>query len=263
MASLKPDGDKFVSFSQDASSSIFHTSTPMVARVIEVSGSPGTSFSPNVKDNICETSRTGSFRSSKTESRDTSVANESNNGQTCLFPFVFKPDSSEGCSTQNSQGPKRKGDIEFELQMEMAIAATAARMTTFADSKMGSNMGHAHSNLPSFSSPFKRMKDFFGGVHSFSHGISTAIGSRRVGSPIYWAEVYCSGENLSGKWVHVDAVNAIIDEEQKVEAVVAACRKTLRYVVAFAGNGAKDVTRRFFFSLILYAFAIFYILHFL
>jgi xeroderma pigmentosum group C-complementing protein len=67
----------------------------------------------------------------------------------------------------------------------------------------------------------------------------------KVGSPLYWAEVYCSEEKLTGKWVHIDAVNLIIDGEDKVEAMVAACKASLRYVVAFAGQGAKDVTRRF------------------
>ncbi|KAI7745294.1 hypothetical protein M8C21_017215, partial [Ambrosia artemisiifolia] len=75
--------------------------------------------------------------------------------------------------------------------------------------------------------------------------ISTAVGSRKTGAPLYWAEVYCCGENSTGKWVHVDAVNAIVDGEHKVEAAAAACKTKLRYVVAFAGQGAKDVTRRY------------------
>ena len=52
---------------------------------------------------------------------------------------------------------------------------------------------------------------------------------------------------MAGRWVHVDVVNDIIDGEQKVEVASAVCRKPLRYVVAFAGGGAKDVTRRFAF----------------
>ena len=44
--------------------------------------------------------------------------------------------------------------------------------------------------------------------------------------------------------MHVDVVNDLIDAERKVEASSAVCKKPLRYVVAFAGNGAKDVTRR-------------------
>nr|GEV31074.1 DNA repair protein RAD4 isoform X1 [Tanacetum cinerariifolium] len=54
---------------------------------------------------------------------------------------------------------------------------------------------------------------------------------------------YYSGENSTGKWVHVDVVNAIIDGEHDVEAANAACKTSLRYVVAFAGRGAKDVTQ--------------------
>lgn len=50
---------------------------------------------------------------------------------------------------------------------------------------------------------------------------------------------------MDGRWVHVDAVNGTIDAEQNVEAAAAACRMLVRYVVAFAGGGAKDVTRRY------------------
>lgn len=250
VASLKPDGDKSDYFSQDAGGSIFCTSTPMVAKKNETSSSPSKSFSPNEKDSACETSHRSSCKRSNAESKDSASANESSNKQPCPLVFELKHDSSGACHTQISQGPKRKGDIEFSLQMEMAISATAAGIANIADGKMGSSMGNPNSNLPNFISPFKRMKKVVSEGSSSSHGISTAIGSRRVGSPLYWAEVYCSGENLTGKWVHVDAVNAIIDEEEKVEALAAACKRSLRYVVAFAGNGAKDVTRRFFFSLI-------------
>jgi len=102
------------------------------------------------------------------------------------------------------------------------------------------------SNSSDVSSPFKRIRKI-ANEESSSQGISTALGSRKIGSPLYWAEVYCSGENLTGKWVHVDAVHDIVDGEQKVEAAADACKTSLRYVVAFAGLGAKDVTRRFCF----------------
>jgi xeroderma pigmentosum group C-complementing protein len=42
----------------------------------------------------------------------------------------------------------------------------------------------------------------------------------------------------------VDAVNGIVDGEEKVEATVAVCRRPLIYAIDFAGNGAKDVKRR-------------------
>jgi xeroderma pigmentosum group C-complementing protein len=50
-------------------------------------------------------------------------------------------------------------------------------------------------------------------------------------------ELYC-------RWVHVDAARGVVDGAEKVEGAAAACRLPLRYVVAFAGSGAKDITRR-------------------
>lgn len=46
------------------------------------------------------------------------------------------------------------------------------------------------------------------------------------------------------RWVHVDATRGIVDGADQVEGATAACRSPLRYVVVFAGAGAKDVTRR-------------------
>ncbi|EPS64981.1 hypothetical protein M569_09796, partial [Genlisea aurea] len=119
---------------------------------------------------------------------------------------------------------KRKGDVEFELQMEVALAATAIISS-----------GSPNATTP----PYKKLK------RDFSNGLSTAMGSKKTGAPIYWSEVFCNGENLTGRWVHVDAVSAIVDGEGNVEAAAAACKKSLRYAVAFSGNGAKDVTRRY------------------
>lgn len=42
----------------------------------------------------------------------------------------------------------------------------------------------------------------------------------------------------------MDATRGIVDGADQVEGATAACRSPLRYVVAFAGTGAKDVTRR-------------------
>ncbi|CDP01628.1 unnamed protein product [Coffea canephora] len=150
---------------------------------------------------------------------------------------------SHACLAAKSDRPKRKGDLEFEMQLEMALSATAIENSkAIMNSDLVDVCGTNSKQFP----PAKKMKVVGAEGSSVSpHGMSTAIGSRKIGAPLYWAEVYCSGENLTGKWVHVDAVNAIIDGEQKVEVAVAACRKSLRYVVAFAGNGAKDVTRRY------------------
>lgn len=248
VAPLKPGAENYASPSQDggkAGAGIFSTSTLMVAKP-KASGSrpPVRSIQFKEEHNIHETSPGGS-RSSKSgnkavnssKSEGFTVIDESSNR---ALPSEGQSDSS-GVGTSKSQALKRKGDLEFELQMEMALAATA----------VGSNEGNnikedvkiLNGNYSSdVSSPFKRVKR----IQSVeSQGVSTAIGSRKVGSPLFWAEVFCSGENMSGKWVHVDVVNAIIDGEEKVEAAAAACKTSLRYVVAFAGRGAKDVTRRY------------------
>ncbi|KAH9604354.1 hypothetical protein KSS87_023944 [Heliosperma pusillum] len=137
---------------------------------------------------------------------------------------------------------KRKGDLEFEMQLQMAMAATSVETPEMKPVESTScSLNHPLNSL----SPFKKLKRIAEESPSSSHVISTAIGSKKVGAPLYWAEVFCNGENLSGKWVHIDAVNSIIDGELKVEALAAACKSSLRYVVAFAGHGAKDVTRRY------------------
>ncbi|PON89056.1 DNA repair protein Rad [Trema orientale] len=250
VASLKPYGDKSDYFSQDASRSskgVFSNSTPMVAKKSEVFVSQGKPFSPSERDNVCRTSLRGSYKSkdcqftSNTQHEDSPYNYELNSRDDCSLACEAKQDSSEACLTPKAKGSKRKGDVEFELQMEMALSSTAVGTV---DSKIQSDT-NCSNNVSNFSSPSKRVKKIVSEESSSSIGISTAIGSKRVGSPLYWAEVYCNGENLTGRWVHVDAINAIIDEEMKVEAVAAACKMSLRYVVAFAGNGAKDVTRRY------------------
>lgn len=149
-------------------------------------------------------------------------------------------DISEACHTKKSKELKRRGDLEFEMQMQMALSAMAVPTV---DIKIGSDNNDLDSNVA------KRLKRTVCEESQFSsQSISTAVGSRKEGSTLYWAEVYCNGENSTGKWLHIDAINAIIDGEQKVEAVAAACKTPLRYVVAFAGNGAKDVTRRLLFA---------------
>ncbi|XP_004289443.1 PREDICTED: DNA repair protein complementing XP-C cells homolog [Fragaria vesca subsp. vesca] len=216
VASLKPEADKTDWSSEDASrlsKGIFSTATPMVARK-NVPVSPATSSERN---SVGETPQIGSYKY-------TLACEEWN-------------DISEACHTKKSKELKRRGDLEFEMQMQMALSATAVPT---ADIKLGSDNNDSDSNVA------KRLKRTVCEESQFSsQSISTAVGSRKEGSPLYWAEVYCNGENLTGKWLHIDAINAIIDGEQKVEAVAAACKTPLRYVVAFAGNGAKDVTRRY------------------
>ncbi|MBA0703901.1 hypothetical protein Golax_016194 [Gossypium laxum] len=245
VTSLKPKADTYEPSNQVAervSGGIFSTSTLMVDNLKRASIAPSpVQTSPcNEKDDHGISSRKskgGCSTSNVAQSRDFTSVKESTDGKsTCQV----QPDTSRQCVPKNSQGLKRKGDLEFEMQLAMAISATTVEThENIHDSSDGNNSLEA-------SFPMKRWKRIER-VESAScfQGFSTALGSRKVGSPLFWAEVYCDGENLTGKWVHVDAVNAIIDGEQKVEDAAAACKTPLRYVVAFAGHGAKDVTRRY------------------
>lgn len=246
VSSLKPEADRSEYFIQDASRSskgIFKTSTLMVAKPKHALVSPVKSFSCNESGNICETSQRGSCKSMDNiaQSKDSSVAGELDAIMSDSLHCEARNDISDASLIKKSQGLNRKGDLEFEMQLEMALTATAV---VTQESKIESDVKDLNSS--NFSSPLKRMKRIVSEESpTSSQGISTAVGSRKVGSPLYWAEVYSNGDNLTGKWVHVDVVNAIIDGELKVEAMAAACKTSLRYVVAFAGQGAKDVTRRF------------------
>ncbi|KAL5810062.1 hypothetical protein ACOSQ3_026758 [Xanthoceras sorbifolium] len=243
VASLKPEADINESPSQDGgvARGIFSTPTLMVARTREVSTSPVESLSSSRKENACEASSSSSSKckisnstNNGTHPKSSPLADELN-ARKSLFSEACH-EKSKSCLTKESQGVKRKGkgDLEFEMQLELALSATAVKTHK-------KNRGSS-----SVSPPVERSKKLsIVEPSTSSQGISTAVGSRKVGSPLYWAEVYCSAENLTGRWVHVDAANAIIDGEQKVEAAAAACKTSLRYVVAFAGCGAKDVTRRY------------------
>ncbi|KAH9675408.1 DNA repair protein RAD4 [Citrus sinensis] len=253
VASLKPEADKNVSSNQDSSrvgGGIFNAPTLMVAKPEEVLASPVKSFSCDKKENVCETSSKGSPeykysspKSNNTQSKKSPVSRELSSRNLDPSSSMACSDISEACHPkEKSQALKRKGDLEFEMQLEMALSATNVGTSK---SNICSDVKDLNSNSSTVL-PVKRLKKIESGESSTSClGISTAVGSRKVGAPLYWAEVYCSGENLTGKWVHVDAANAIIDGEQKVEAAAAACKTSLRYIVAFAGCGAKDVTRRY------------------
>ncbi|XVF31671.1 hypothetical protein REPUB_Repub17cG0011500 [Reevesia pubescens] len=254
VASLKPEADKYEPLSQQANKvggGIFSSSTLMVANPNEVSipSSPVKSSSCSEKDDLGENSlrrssksRVGCSTSNDTQSRYSTTVDELTEGtSTCQV----QSDTSGQCIPTKSQGLKRKGDFEFEMQLEMAISATTigAHENIFGSSDMKILNGNNSLEASNPSKRWKRIQRVESAI--CSQGLSTALGSRKVGSPLFWAEVYCAGESLTGKWVHVDAVNAIIDGEQKVEDAAAACKTSLRYVVAFAGRGAKDVTRRY------------------
>lgn len=264
VASLKPCVEKNESVTKKAkrtSKGIFNSSTLMVATPYMVSGFPSREFAFTDMDNVCETSGRHSFKNyiRKTESttsqdRDSPPANQLND-------YEAHNNMSDVGSTKQYKFPKRISDLEFEMQLEMAKAATASGNDNIIKESykkklhsnwlpgIGDDNGYYKNPFGPYTFPSRMSSKEIRRVRSVepptSQGISVAIGSRKVGAPLYWAEVYCSGENLTGKWVHVDAVNAIIDGEQKVEAAIAACKTSLRYAVAFAGDGAKDVTRRY------------------
>ncbi|KAJ4826704.1 hypothetical protein Tsubulata_023393 [Turnera subulata] len=247
--SLKPENDRCESSSQDAREvrrGIFSTSTLMVDREKEVSTTAVKSSLCKEKDKVCETkvsraSKDSFLKSRKSDSKNSPAPVKLKDHRTDSLPCDVQDSTSETCTPEKPQGSKRKGDLEFEMQLQMALSATAV---STSQSCLMTEEPSLNSNSSNVSSPFKRIKKV-GNEESTSQGFSTAVGARKMGSPLHWAEVYCGGENLTGKWVHVDAVHGIIDGEQKVEAAAAACKSSLRYVAAFAGSGAKDVTRRY------------------
>lgn len=221
VVSLKPDSEKFESPGQAPTkkgSRIFNSSTLMVPGSSHQHVSAAVTTAPIDKKNSSGKSKSGT--------------------DTCLSSGDVQ-NASDSSIAKKPEGLKRRGDLEYELQMEMALTATAVGAI---QNNTSSDM--ASSSTSKLLQPFKRIKNV-NNAEPTSNGISTVVGSKKVGAPLFWAEVYCGGENLTGKWVHVDVVNAIIDGEQNVEASAAACKKSLRYVVAFSGQGAKDVTRRY------------------
>ncbi|KAK4417075.1 DNA repair protein [Sesamum alatum] len=247
VVSLKPDGDISEPVKEIVSKrqrDIFSSSTLMVAGP-SCSSASTVKSSPEVEQGISQTAAggAGSIRLIKSKKKNGLQCQDS---LTIDKPNVVVPeaptDISEPCLVK-SDGLKRKGDLEFQLQLEMALSATAIGSSKIS---MASSVSESPSTSSTLTPPSKRMRKIKKEEsHTSSDGISTAIGSKKVGAPLFWAEVFCSGENLTGKWVHVDAINGIVDGEHKVEAAAAACKKSLRYVVAFAGQGAKDVTRRY------------------
>ncbi|KAG7555506.1 Rad4 beta-hairpin domain 3 [Arabidopsis suecica] len=217
VASLKPGADRDESSGQNRAKmkhGIFRTSTLMVPKQQAISSHPKKSSSHVKNKSLFETSEPQRGNPLGSDQLQDNAVNS----------------SCEAGMSRKSDGTRRKGDVEFERQIAMALSATA-------NSQQSSQVNNK-----------KKIREITKTSDSSSVSdqvISTAIGSKKVDSPLCWAEVYCNGENMDGKWVHVDAVNGMIDAEQNVEAAAAACKTVLRYVVAFAGGGAKDVTRRY------------------
>ncbi|URE22716.1 protein complementing XP-C cells [Musa troglodytarum] len=247
VASLKPDADITGTTKQDTASMdmrIFSPSTSVLAPspVSEITGvhllnKNNENLEISGKDKFDEEQQGSGCKENLPE---VSAAACSSNDPVSYTSTIGMCNNKFNCQDTKS---KRKGDMELMLEMEMAISATAAAV---ADNKLHSEIDESPVSSARLASSAKKPTQRSAVDSSVSmHGSSGAVWSRRTGPPLYWAEVYCSGETLTGRWVHVDAANAIVDGAERVEAAAAACRRPLRYVVAFAGNGAKDVSRRY------------------
>ena len=149
---------------------------------------------------------------------------------------------------------KKKGDLEFELQLAMAMAATGGadcKPSMLPDSEKDLVSSNLKRNIPqnenrvnvgNTKAQSKCSSMMAGGTSNTTTG-GGAIWSRKMGPLLHWAEVYCGG-NGGGRWVHVDGGRGLLDAEGMVESAAASCKIPLCYVLAFSGTGAKDVTRR-------------------
>lgn len=234
MASLKPAADTFGSSNQETNKVLTGKSSNLFT--IAASNPNQIPATASGENDLC--CRFGHSKSLLATARPNDRMLESSTRNACNG-------NNEACGTKNTEGPKRKGDIEYELQVQMALNATAARIH---ESGLGPDLKDGQCSSSSLTSPSREAKRIRTNEPPVcAQGSSMAVWSRKLGPPLYWAEVFCSGETLTGRWVHIDSANAVIDGEQEVEAAAAACRRSLRYVIAFAGNGAKDVTRRSWF----------------
>lgn len=191
----------------------------------------------NTEHSFSRTKQRGDLGNLKRTSACKSLSKNLSNCKADKYASTSKDESSSSpdpFTSSNAEIPKRKGDVEFELQLQMALSATGAEI----QEKLAATSSQSIGTLLD-STPLKKLRK-----NAEVASNSSAVWSRS-GPPLYWAEVYCGGQTSTGRWVHVDVVNDIIDGERKVEAASAVCRKPLRYVVAFAGGGAKDVTRRY------------------
>lgn len=250
MASLKPD----VEMPANSSTNATHLNTKISSSISAVA-SPNKVHTPDHahlsdsrdKSTHCSTTNTNSTRLPKIRNNKTWNKNlrrslsvtSSSEDETRASTSQADGENVASSSTKYNEGSKRKGDIEFELELAMALSATATTMK-------GLDMDELHNS--STGSHVKKMRIAKTGESLSSTSCSAgAVWSRKNGPPLYWAEVFCSGEAVNGRWVHVDAANGLVDGEEHIEPAAAVCKKPMRYVVAFAGNGAKDVTRRYTF----------------
>lgn len=120
------------------------------------------------------------------------------------------------------QVKKRKCETEFERELALAMEVTSWKV---------SNVGIDDKMEPEHSRFLKKRA-----TENDPKPILDGLGA-------HWLEVFC-GDARDGKWVHCDPINGNIDSPDDVELKL---KKSgaLVYVVAFAGRGAKDVTRRY------------------
>ncbi|KAL2642788.1 hypothetical protein R1flu_010375 [Riccia fluitans] len=143
-----------------------------------------------------------------------------------------------------------KGEEEFETQVALALCATAAV-------GMQTNSSNKKTPMPNTPLAVRRLNGMVGqkkkgegrlarkvGLSSRGESSNKNVPENRMGAPLHWAEVYMVEEN-SGRWVHVDAARGWFNGADQVEGAAVAGRVPLRYAIAFAGSGAKDVTRRY------------------
>eukprot|EP00252_Welwitschia_mirabilis_P020330 TRINITY_DN4959_c0_g1_i1.p1 TRINITY_DN4959_c0_g1~~TRINITY_DN4959_c0_g1_i1.p1 ORF type:complete len:1028 (+),score=241.22 TRINITY_DN4959_c0_g1_i1:204-3287(+) len=145
------------------------------------------------------------------------------------------------CDADASKPLKRKGDLEYELQLAMALSATAAEAENKANNRESKNDKNC------LESPVAKLAVRRGikGSKSLVQQKTSTQWSRKEILNLHWAEVYCEGESLTGRWVHVDVANGIVDGEEKVKDASASSKRPVRYVIGFAGIGAKDITPRY------------------
>ncbi|KAF5839400.1 Rad4 beta-hairpin domain 3-domain-containing protein [Dunaliella salina] len=149
---------------------------------------------------------------------------------------------------------QRRGDDEFERQLQMAMIATQAEQA--ARQKLG----------PQEPSPAaeREGRGGSGGAGtsraalttsaSVSHSATQSPAGKKggvvVAAPDFascWAEVWC-GSPEYGRWVHVDVVATEVDRPQKVEPCAAASgtyAAAAGYVVACEEGVVRDVTTRY------------------
>eukprot|EP00892_Ulva_mutabilis_P007434 jgi/Ulvmu1/5062/UM021_0079.1 len=137
--------------------------------------------------------------------------------------------NSEPAATATEAGQRqRRGDEEFERQLQMALLATkedalvsASTASPAAGEQLGGS-GPATIHIPSD---------------------STATAAAQRSASLYWAEVFC-GAASDGAWVHADAYAGVVGAPASVEAC-GRIAPALSYVAAFVDESVKDVTRRY------------------